>query len=326
MASPTDTLDDLIQAVEAAKQENNGALEEFARIVDSVKPVSNPNWKKVAKVWNERVEAKLSNIILADGDVALRFLDYVQHMFRKKPSGKATIDKWLYDWKVIFQKLQGQTATQHFASDDGEDRSDDASDDDVQSADTATDLPDMSQPSASHSTLSFGPSSPSFNVSISSSGQSRSGIGRMFNSDAPAVSITANLSSTNTASTVSTSSSVKSPAAASARSGTNWPASGRPNTPVFSLRSQPKLPQGASKDPKKRGSKNLILTTMLLHSLKECKADKETAKLSELLERVLDKTLKTEDVSVNAGKQVSTASTMRSAQASQHFITREIHT
>eukprot|EP00808_Paulinella_micropora_P030525 g64447.t1 len=55
------------------EQESNGALEEFARIVDGVKPVSNPNWKKVAKVWNERVEAKLSNIILADGDVALRF-------------------------------------------------------------------------------------------------------------------------------------------------------------------------------------------------------------------------------------------------------------
>eukprot|EP00808_Paulinella_micropora_P021702 g55588.t1 len=142
MTSPTDTLDDLIQAVQAAKvyvhststssitsktdsqhiladthvssvyaaassssssttipqlsppiyirntaklyslflveQENNGALEEFARIVDGVKPVSNPNWKKVYKVWNERVESKLSNIIIADGDVALRFWDYVQ--------------------------------------------------------------------------------------------------------------------------------------------------------------------------------------------------------------------------------------------------------
>eukprot|EP00808_Paulinella_micropora_P020107 g52790.t1 len=42
------------------EQENNGALEKFARIVDDVKPVSNPNWKKVAKVWNERVEATAS--------------------------------------------------------------------------------------------------------------------------------------------------------------------------------------------------------------------------------------------------------------------------
>eukprot|EP00808_Paulinella_micropora_P015829 g3253.t1 len=167
----------------------------------------------------------------------------------------------------------------------------------------------------------------------------------MFNSDAPAVSITANLSSTNTASTVSTSSSVKSPATASARSGTKWPASGRPNTPVSSLRSQPKLPQGASKAPKKKGKQdsdpyndaapsstntttsakcnltNILLDT--LDSLKDSKADKETAKLSELLERVLDKTLKTEDVSVNAAKPVSTASMMSSAQASEYFSTRD---
>eukprot|EP00808_Paulinella_micropora_P021703 g55589.t1 len=92
---------------------------------------------------------------------------------------------------------------------------------------------------------------------------------------------------------------------ASARSGTNWPASGRPNTPVSALRSQPKLPQTAK-------------------SLKDSKSHKETTKLSVLLERILCKTLRTEDARVNAAKPVSTAFTISSTQASEYFCNREI--
>eukprot|EP00808_Paulinella_micropora_P002577 g49722.t1 len=350
------------------------SLDEFGNIVNTVRPVCLPEWRKVSKLWNERVQAGRSKVYLANEHVCSHFWDYVQHMLRKKPTGETTMDRWLYNWKVIFQKLNSKTATQHFQSD-----SERSSDDDGHGLDDDGELlfdinnpptkasqlftqsqfvdeqslagpPDISQPSTSQTTIQFGSgqsiattSSAGVNINIvftlngsSTSSRAHFGLNRMFESVEP------NLASPSTSSTTT----------ANPRSGTAWPPTCKPNTPVSSLQSRKthktSTPTSAPKTQPKKKSKakakedndpyehatpsssntatiakrnltNLMLDT--LESLNESKADKETAKLSSLLENFLDKTLKS---SSNVEKHVNIATTLTSQQVCDQFATKEL--